>query len=106
MLCIVEPVKPVRGKQAKASGLERKQAVMQTAVTLNHEINNPLATILTTTQLLLDETEQLDRKIVRRLKRIEEESRRIKKVTETLSSLSNPAVTDYPGGLKMIKMPA
>ena len=106
MLCIVEPVKKTRGKKGEASSQERKDAVLQTAVTLNHEINNPLATILTTTQLLLDETEQLDRKIVRRLKRIEEESRRIKKVTETLSSLSNPAVTDYPGGLKMIKMPA
>jgi PAS domain S-box-containing protein len=105
MLCIVKPAKQAKQKGEKLLGQERKEAVMQTAVTFNHEINNPLTTILTNTQLLLEETEQLDRKIVGRLKRIEEESRRIKRVTETLSSLSNPAATDYPGGLKMIKLP-
>jgi len=106
MLCIVEPVKREKRRGGKLPGQERKEAVAQTAVTLNHEINNPLTTILTNTQLLLEETERLDKKIVQRLKRIESESRRIKKVTQSLASLTNPTTTEYAKGIKMIKLPA
>jgi DNA-binding response OmpR family regulator len=81
---------------------QKLEAITGTVVSLNHEINNPLCTILGNTELLLKKFLAGDREIVAKLKSIENESHRIKDVTRKLANIINPILTEYPGGVKMI----
>jgi len=84
---------------------ERLEAVRQTAITVNHEVNNPLMTILATTQVLLLYQENLDGRTRERLKVIEREVKRIAEVTRRLQTLDALKTDDYVAdGPKMIDL--
>jgi PAS domain S-box-containing protein len=85
----------------------RLAAITETVVSVNHEVNNPLAVILGYVQMLLrrsvqagDDASRLEwiRRAVTDLERIEAEVLRIGRITRKLSSLIDPVVTSYPAG--------
>jgi signal transduction histidine kinase len=84
---------------------ERLNAIIETAATVNHEINNPLTAVLGNVQLLLMRGGELDEEIVRKLKIVEESAIRIKEVTQKLMNISSDNVIEYTSGSKMIDLP-
>jgi PAS domain S-box-containing protein len=76
---------------------ERLAAITETSVAANHEINNPLFSILGQAQLLLRKYENQDAETLRRLRVIEESALRIACVTKKLANLADPVVKEYPG---------
>ncbi len=83
---------------------ERLNAIIETAATVNHEINNPLTAVLGNVQLLLMRGSDLDEETIRKLKVVEESAIRIKEVTQKLMKISNDNVTEYTSGSKMIDL--
>ncbi len=83
---------------------ERLNAIIETAATVNHEINNPLTAVLGNVQLLLMRTGELDEETVRKLKIVEESAIRIKEVTQKLMNITSDNVTEYTSGSKMIDL--
>jgi len=83
---------------------ERLAAILETAVTVNHEINNPLTAILGNVQLLLLKRTDLDPELKAKLSIIEESATKIKDVTQRLLSLTSARSTDYAEGTRMIDL--
>lgn len=84
---------------------ERLQAVKETAITVNHEVNNPLTTILGAAQMLLLSQDGLSDKVRERLQLIEQEVKRIAKVTQRLKDLDELKTDDYiMDGPKMLDL--
>ena len=85
---------------------ERLAAVGEVAVTVNHEINNPLTVIIGNAELLLRELQDSDNQSrLTRLENIVSESKRIARITRALQRLEKPATEDYlPGGRRMISL--
>lgn len=81
---------------------ERAAAVTETAVTVNHEINNPLTAILGNTQLLLMNEESLPKDVVTKLKTIERSAIQIRETTAKLMTIVEAVRTPYASGLDMI----
>ena len=76
---------------------ERLAAITETSVAANHEINNPLFSILGQAQLLLRKYGHSDDETVNRLKTIEESALRIACVPRKLANLAQPVVKEYAG---------
>lgn len=81
---------------------ERLKAVLETAVTLNHEINNPLTAALGNVQLILMEGESLDPAVKRKLEVVEKSAMQIRDVTQRLLQLTEARSVTYAGDEKMI----
>lgn len=94
------------GGDNKASAPDLKKAktdaIVETAVTINHEINNPLTAVLGNTQLLLVDRDKLDDKTIRMLEGIETAALRIKDVTSKLMRMVEPRITEYTNGINMV----
>ena len=88
----------------RAVDKERMGAVIETAVTVNHEINNPLTAILGNVQLLLLNRKDLDTEMQHKLKTIEESAMRIKDITQRLLRLTSVRTTEYAEGTTMIDL--
>ena len=83
----------------------RLEAVKETAITVNHEINNPLTTILAIAQVLLMTGTELDPKTRERLETVEREVKRIAEVTQRLQNMEELKSDDYiADGPKMIDL--
>jgi K+-sensing histidine kinase KdpD len=83
---------------------ERLKAIVETAVTVNHEINNPLAAVLGYVQLILSRPESLDQDTIDKLKKIETGALRIKEVTNRLLKIVEPVVVKYAGDVRMVDL--
>ncbi len=81
---------------------ERAAAVTETAVTVNHVINNPLTAILGNTQLLLMNKDKLSKETVSKLETIEKSAIQIREVTNKLMTIIEPVRKHYASGLQMI----
>jgi len=86
----------------------RAEAIKDTAVTINHQINNPLTAISGNLQILLSRSEELalSPDVVRLLKKIEEGAERILEVTAKLRNLNVDRTVQYLGDTKMIDLDA
>jgi PAS domain S-box-containing protein len=83
----------------------RLEAVRETAITVNHEINNPLTTILAIAQVLLMSGKDLDAKTRERLEIVERKVKRIAEVTQRLQDMDELKNDDYiADGPKMIDL--
>ncbi len=82
----------------------RMAAIAETAVTVNHEVNNPLTAILGNVQLLLFKRDDLDDELKAKLKVIEEAALSIKDVTQKLLGLKKPRTKDYTDGTSMLDL--
>jgi len=94
-----------------ASGAELKDTdaeklkmsgIRETAVTVNHEINSPLTAILGNVQLLLRGKDELDERLLAKLKTIEESADRIQQVTKRLLQVQRPRSIEYSDGIWML----
>ena len=84
---------------------QRLEAVRETAITVNHEVNNPLTTILATAQMLLLSEASMDEKVRARLRQIEQDAKRIAEVTKRLRSVEEVKTKDYISeGPKMLDL--
>ena len=83
---------------------ERTAAVVETAVTVNHEINNPLTAILGNIQLLLLKHDNLDSGLRDKLKVVEESALKIRDVTQKLLRLTTPRSVHYSEGANMLDL--
>lgn len=81
---------------------ERATAIVDVAVTVNHEINNPLTAILGNVQLLLLKHDGMDEDLKRKLKIVEDAALRIRDVTQKLLRLTSPKSVNYSGDTSMI----
>lgn len=96
------------------SGLERMQkrlvrterlaAIGEITVSLKHEINNPLAVIISGLDFLSDKMHRQSNDGKRLFKLINREAYRIHQVLEKLDGLKEPVTTDYLKDVKMIDL--
>ncbi len=82
----------------------RSEAVVETAVTINHEVNNPLTAVLGNIQLLLLNADEYSPETRAKLKAVEESALKIKEVTQNLMRVIEPSVVEYTTGLKMVDL--
>ena len=83
---------------------ERLAAINETAVTVNHEINNPLTAILGNVQLLLMHRKDLDDELRNKLNVIEASASKIRDVTQKLLRLTSSRTTEYSSGTNMLDL--
>ncbi len=83
---------------------ERLNAIVETAVTVNHEINNPLTAILGNVQLLLMQRDDLDEPLRNKLAVIEQSATKIRDVTQKLLRLTSARSVRYDEGTNMIDL--
>lgn len=106
LLGVVSDLRAVKRIHGKLLEAERLEALSEIAVGLSHAINNPLCAILGNTQLLLLESDKLDASAVNKLRRIERDIARIKRIAERLPRITEPASREYVAGRKMIDIDA
>jgi len=82
----------------------RLDAVMETAVTINHEINNPLTAALGNVQLLLMKGDELTPEVRKKLEVVEKSAMQIRDVTQRLLRLTEARSVTYAGDEKMIDL--
>ncbi len=83
---------------------ERTAAIVELAVTVNHEINNPLTAILGNIQLLLLKRDDLDSDLKKKLKVVEESAMKIRDVTQKLLNLTHYNSVEYTKGTNMLDL--
>ncbi len=98
-------LKQLQDAQKQLVEKERLAAVGEVVVTVNHEINNPLTSIMGATELAqtmleLDQTE----KVERYLNMIIEGANRIKSITEKISALKNTRSVPYVDNYTMLEI--
>jgi signal transduction histidine kinase len=91
-------------RYANGHGRAKAEAVVETAVTINHEVNNPLTAVLGNIQLVLMNADRLPADILTRLKAAEQSALKIKEVTQNLMKIVEPSVIEYTTGLKMVDL--
>lgn len=77
------------------------KTIRQMGVTINHEINNPLAGVLGNVELLLLDS-NLDVITRNKLSKIRTLSLRIRDVVKRFADINNPATTEYCDHVEMI----
>ncbi len=88
--------------QAQLLEAERVRGVTETVGALNHEVNNPLATIAGTAQLLLRSPSTQDTGLRDRLERILSAAKRIQEVTSRMGTLIQASSRPYPGNSRIL----
>jgi len=88
---------------------ERLSTVTMLAVSLQHEINNPLTSVIAQTQTLLMkmDKETVDGEFIKeRVRTIERESVRIRDLLRNLAKITDPIIKEYMPGVDMIDINA
>ena len=99
---IIKSFEKLKADFRKLVKSERVAAISETAVTVNHEINNPLTAILGNAQLLLMAKDSLPDDAVAKLRTIEKSAIQIRETTAKLMSIIEPVKSSYASGLDMI----
>jgi len=99
---IVQAFKRLKEDHKQVVKGERIAAILETAVAINHEINNPLTAVLGNTQLLLLQEDQLPEEVITKIKVIEKSALRIRQVTKKLMNVVEPVTTSYTDSLEML----
>lgn len=102
LLLLAADLRDAKKAQARLLEAERVEAITQTAISINHEINNPLCSILGNTQLLLMERDRLDPRVIAKLQAIEKQIGRIQSIADRLTRITRPVLREYVGGRRMI----
>jgi signal transduction histidine kinase len=105
MIALHAAVSGLAGALPKAMAeKERMAAINDTAVTVNHEINNPLTAIIGNVQLLLIHRKDLDPELRSKLSVIEQSASKIKDVTQKLLRLTSSRTVEYVAGTEMLDL--
>jgi PAS domain S-box-containing protein len=105
-LAMVEDITERRRAEDALLESERVEAVEQLAVTIRHEVNNSLTTIVADAQQLVAEDSGLNEEQRAVAKRVHEAGLRIAQDIKRITELSAAPVTDYAGGVKMLDLDA
>mgnify|MGYP006293691433 CR=1 FL=1 len=91
-------------KKLKKELVEREKlaVLMEAAVAINHEINNPLTPILGNIQLLLLKENELPGWIIEKLRIIEKNAWRIQHIVQKLNQITQPVKKRYYGNTNML----
>ncbi|TKJ42251.1 hypothetical protein CEE37_00815 [candidate division LCP-89 bacterium B3_LCP] len=104
-LGIMRNVTEINRLQRKLLESERLAAYTQTVITLNHEINNPLTTVLGNVYLLEKESAEIDYpNFAKRLKVIQDNCMRIQQVIKKLERIDELKTVSYLGDTKMVDL--
>jgi GAF domain-containing protein len=85
----------IQRKQEQIVEMEKMQAIAQIAASLNHEINNPLTTVIGNIELLLLKRDEIDEKVEQKLRVILRESERIRDIVERFRGIKKIVTKDY-----------
>lgn len=102
ILLVASDLGEIREVHSKMLEAERLAAITETAISINHEINNPLCSILGNTQLMLMDKGNLSPDMIRKLETIEKQTARIQEIAERLGRITRPVLKEYVGGKKML----
>ena len=94
-ILVLEDVTEKACLEGEVVRMERLATVGQMVITVNHEINNPLAIINTSAQAARPLNRDLDGKTVAKLQMIEVQVKRISEVTERLRTMEEVESNDY-----------
>lgn len=83
---------------------ERLAAIGELVVKVNHEINNPLAAIISMTDLILLNDKGESKETKETVEKIREAAYRIHTVTEALMKIESSAAEEYVEGVRMLKI--
>ncbi len=75
--------------------MEKNQVLAQIAATLNHEINNPLTTVIGNVELILLKKTGIDEIVEKKLRVVLDEGKRIKKIVEKFRNIKQIVIKDY-----------
>ncbi len=90
---------------AKLAMAQKVQTIVETAVTVNHQINNPLSVVLSSVGILRRQMAKADLdEIEPRLEDIEKAVSEVQEATQKLASIVSPVVEEYANGTKMISL--
>jgi PAS domain S-box-containing protein len=104
-LGIMHNITELHRLQKKLLESERLAAYTQTVITLNHEINNPLTTVMGNVYLLEKETgKKKDKNLAKRLKIIQDNCRRIQHVIQKMEKINELKTVTYLGDTKMVDL--
>jgi len=101
-LVIARKAEPGNHINREFSDSERVATIIETAIAVNHAINNPLVPILGNAQFLLQNKKITDEDIRNRLRVIVKNALRIKEITQKLAHISHPVTVEYFRGTKML----
>ncbi len=97
----------LKSREALAKA-ERVSTASRLSIALQHEINNPLTSVLAITQALnirMDRDDSIDLDfILEKLKTVKNEANRINQLLARLSDISEPIVREYMPGVEMIDL--
>ena len=99
---LVRDLRPRRQLEEERNKSERLSAVVETAVTVNHEINNPLFVITSSVESLQRSLFDSDSGVREKLERILEACQRIQRFTQQLSTVIEPVTKEYLPGMRML----
>lgn len=85
----------IKKQQKRLIEMERFQVLAQTAASINHEINNPLTTVIGNIELLFMARPNMDKMIARKLTTVLQEARRIAEITQKLRAVKRVVLEDY-----------
>jgi signal transduction histidine kinase len=80
----------------------RRDTARAVGVTVRHEINNALTSIIGNAELILRGAEGLDPILASRIEDILRQGRRIQSVLDRLEALTEVRTTTYRGGVEMV----
>ncbi|MEK6718506.1 MAG: response regulator [candidate division NC10 bacterium] len=90
--------------QARLIRAERLAAIGEIGLTIRHEINNPLGTVLGQAELLLAQAETLAPEVRQKLAAISRASLRIRDVVKRLEVIRDDRTVEYLPGVSMIDL--
>jgi sigma-B regulation protein RsbU (phosphoserine phosphatase) len=95
----------IHNLQSELTKIEHNKAISEMATTIDHQINNPLGSLIMALQNLHSELDATNKeKLKEDFLIINEAIERIKKFVEALANLQSPEVVKYVKDSKMIKI--
>ncbi len=93
----------VKGLQREMIKTERLKAMIATAISANHEINNPLCAIINSAELMMKlPSITRDAEATKYLERIFRSALRIEETIQKMSNIIQPAISEYLPGIPML----
>ena len=102
-LAIIKDISEQKKLETQLLRSERMAAIAETAITINHEINNPLAIVMGHLYLVKNRAQELGQPdMLEKLEVMEKNCRRIRKIAHRLQNLKDAGSTQYLEDIKML----